>query len=75
MNLELSFSESGCHTKVKELPLLYHLLIAGEEYFDLDLTVYGQRKMQTASSKIWIQVAVSISYDGNHYTKSAFKNH
>ena len=27
--------------------------------------------MQTASSRIWTQVAVSISYDSNHYTTNA----
>ena len=25
--------------------------------------------MQSVSSRIWTRVAVSISYDGNHYTK------
>ena len=24
--------------------------------------------MQSVSARIWIRVAVSISYDGNHYT-------
>ena len=27
--------------------------------------------MQTASSKIWTRIAVSISYDVNHYTTNA----
>ena len=27
-------------------------------------------EMQTASSKIWNQVAISISYDSNHYSTS-----
>ena len=30
--------------------------------------------MQIASSRIWTRVAVSISQDGNHYTKSATKS-
>ena len=29
--------------------------------------------MQSASSKIWTRVAVSISYDDNHYTTVAIK--
>ena len=28
--------------------------------------------MQSASSRIWTHVAVSISYDDNHYTTSTF---
>ena len=28
--------------------------------------------MQMASSRIWIQFAVSISYDGNYYTTGNF---
>ena len=28
--------------------------------------------MQTASSKIWTRVAVSISYEGNHYITKAY---
>ena len=27
--------------------------------------------MQTASSRVWTQVAVSIPYDSNHYTENA----
>ena len=28
--------------------------------------------MQSASSRIWTRVAVSISYDDNHYTTTTF---
>ena len=33
--------------------------------------VFVQFEMQTASSRIWTQVAKFISYDDNHYTMSA----
>ena len=29
--------------------------------------------MQSVSSRIWIRVVVSISYDANHYTKVSSK--
>ena len=31
--------------------------------------------MQLFWSRIWTRVAVSISYDDNHYTTGTFKNH
>ena len=31
--------------------------------------------MQTVSSRVWTRVAVSISYDDNHYTTGTSKNH
>ena len=30
--------------------------------------------MQSVSSRIWTRVAVSISYDDNHYSKGTFFN-
>ena len=30
--------------------------------------------MQLVSARIWTQVAVSISYDGNHYTTGASRD-
>ena len=34
--------------------------------------VLVQCEMQSASSRIWTHVAVSISYDDNHYTTGIF---
>ena len=34
--------------------------------------VFALRNMQTASSRIWTRVTVSIFYDDNHYTASTF---
>ena len=31
-------------------------------------------KLQSAESRIWTRVAVSISYDDNHHTKGTFYN-
>ena len=52
----------GCHAKVKKLSLSYYLLIAGGRIIS---------EMQTASSRFSTCFAVSISYNGNHYTTSA----
>ena len=70
LNSEFSFSYTGCHTKVKELSLPYYLSIAGGRIIRLIpfLSVLLLCEMQTALSRIWTQVAVSISIDDNDYT-------
>ena len=70
LNSEFPFSETSCLTKAEEPSLSYHLPIArgriiGVIPFPRVLVVC---EMQSVSSRIWTRVAVSISYDDNHYT-------
>ena len=70
LNSEFSFFWTGCRTKVKEHSLPYYLPIAGGRIigfipFSRVLVLW---EMQSALSRIWTHVAMSISYDDNHYT-------
>ena len=58
------------HTTPSELSLSYYLPIAGGRIIGLIPfpRVLVLCEMQSASSRIWTRVAVSISYDDNHYT-------
>ena len=69
-NSELSFSYTSCWTKSEEPSLSYYLPIAGGRIIWLisSSRVLGLCEMQSISSRIWTCVAVSISYDDNHYT-------
>ena len=72
LNLEFSFSLTGCHTKVKDPGWPYYLLIArgrivGFISFPRILVLY---QMQTASSKFWTQITVFFSNANIHYTMS-----
>ena len=72
LDSEFSFFKTGCLNKIERSSLRYNLLIAGGrigEYI-LFLRVLVLCKMQSASSRIWTRVDVSISYDDNHYTTS-----
>ena len=67
---EFSFSLTSCLTKAEEPNLSYYLPIAvgriiGFIPFPRVLVLC---EMQSVSSRIWTRVAVSISYDDNHYT-------
>ena len=69
LNLEFSFYTS-CLTKAEKPNLSYYLPIAGGTIigfipFPRVLVLY---EMQLVWSGIWTRVAVSISYDDNHYT-------
>ena len=73
LNSGFSFSSIDCYIKFKEPNLPYYLLIAGGRIigctsFPRVLALCG---IQIALSRIWTRVAVSIYYDGNHYTTSA----
>ena len=70
LNSEFSFSLTNCLTKAEEPSLPYYLPIAGGRIigFIPFLRVLVQCEMQSASSRIWTRVTVSISYDDNHYT-------
>ena len=70
MNLGFSFSETGYHTKFKELGLLYYLPIAGGRIvgFILFPKILVLCQMQPALLRIWTLVDISISCDNNHYT-------
>ena len=70
LNSEFSFSLASCLTKTEEPSLPYYLPIAGGRIIGFILLprVLVLCEMQSASSRIWTRVAVSISYDDNHYT-------
>ena len=70
LNSEYSFSYSSCLTKAEEPSLSYYLLIAGGRIFGFIPfpKVLVLCEIQSISSGIWTRVAVSISYDDNHYT-------
>ena len=69
MNSEFSFSKTSC-LKAEDPSLPYYLPIAGERIigFIPFPRVFVLCEMQWVSSRIWTRVAVSISYDNNHYT-------
>ena len=71
LNSEFSFFWTSCLTKAEEPSLSYYLPIAGGRiigfiFFPRVLVLYD---MQSVSSRISTRVAVSISYDDNHYTE------
>ena len=70
LNSEFSFSKTSCLTKAEEPSLSYYLPIAGGRIigFIPFRRVLALCEMQSVSSRIWTHVAVSISYDDNHYT-------
>ena len=70
LNSEFSFSYTSCLTKAEEPSLSYYLPIAGERIsgFIPFPRVLVLCDMQSISSRIWTRVAVSISYNDNHYT-------
>ena len=70
LNSEFSFSETRCLTKAEETSLSYYLPIAGGRIigFISFPRVLVLCEMQSVSSRIWIHVALSNSYDNNHYT-------
>ena len=74
LNSEFSFSLTSCLTKAEEP---YYLPIAGGRIigfipFPRALVLC---EMQSVSSRIGTRVAVSISYDDNHYTTGTSLNH
>ena len=70
LNSEFSFSLTSCLTKTEEHSLSYYLPIAGGRLigFIPFPRVFVLCEMHSVSSRIWIRVAVSTSYDDNHYT-------
>ena len=73
-NSEFSFSLTSCFTKAEEPSLPYYLPIAGGRIigFISFPWVLVLCEMQSGLSRIWTLVAVSISYDDNHYTTDTF---
>ena len=74
LNSELFFSYTSWLTKIEEPSLPYYLPIAigriiGFIPFPRVLVLC---EMQSVSSRIWIRVAMSISYDDNHYTTGSY---
>ena len=70
LSSEFSFSWNNCLTKAEEPSLSYYLPIAGGRIigFIPFPRVLELCEMQSVSSRIWTHVAVSMSYDDNHYT-------
>ena len=70
LNSEFSFSYTSCLSKPEEPSLSYYLPIAGERIIGLIPfpRVLVLWEMQSATSRIWTRVAMSISYDDNYYT-------
>ena len=68
--IQFYFSYSSCLIKAEETSLHYYLPIAGEIVigFIPFPRVLVMCEMQSVSSRIWTRVAVSITYDDNHYT-------
>ena len=76
LNFEFSFSQTGYLTTVKEPSLPYYLLIVEGRivgFIPLPKEL-AQYEMQTDSSKIWTQVAMSISDDDHHHMTSTSLN-
>ena len=75
LNSEFSFFYTSCLTKAEESSLPYYLPIAGGRIigFILFPRVLVLCEMQSVSSRIWTRVAMSISYDNNHYTTGTFE--
>ena len=73
LNLEFSFSQTGCQTKAKESSLLYYLSLAwvcvggGIDVFMPYKRTLAQSQTQAALFKIWTPVVDSISNDYNFY--------
>ena len=70
LNSEFSFSYTSCLTKAELPSLPYYLPIVGRRIigFIPFPRVLVLCEMQWVSSRIWTHVAVSISYDNNHFT-------
>ena len=75
LNSEFFFSKTSCPTKAKEFSLPYYLPIAGGRIigFIPFPRVLVLCEMQSVSSMVWTRVAVSISYDDNHYITGSYK--
>ena len=73
LNLEFSFSYTGCPTKIKENRLTYYLLIAEVciVEFILFLRVWGYMKCKLSRSGFELKSPFLFSNDHNHYTTSA----
>ena len=72
-----SYLKTTTLTKNEEPSLPYYLLLAGGRIigFIPFPRVLVLCEMQSATSRIWTCVTVSISYDDNHYTMgSSYKN-
>ena len=68
LNSDFSFSETSCLTKAEEPSLSFYLPTAGGRIIGFIPRVLVLCEIQSASSRIWTRVAVSISYNDNHYT-------
>ena len=76
LNSVFSFSYTSCLTKAEEPSVLYYLPIAGGRIFGFIPfpSVLMLCEMQSVPSRIWTRVAVSTSYNDNHYTMERYIN-
>ena len=74
LNSEFYFSLTSCLTKAEEPSVSYYLPIAGGRTFGFIPfpRVLVLCEMQSVSSRIWTRIAVSISYDDDHYTTGPY---
>ena len=74
LSSEFSFSLTSCLTKTEEPSLPYYLPKVGGRIIGFlpFPRVLVLCEMQLAWSRIWTCVAVSISYDDNHYTTGSY---
>ena len=77
LNSEFSVSWTSCLTKAEETSLSYYLPIAGGRIigFIPFPRVLVLCEMQSVSSRIWTRIAMSISYEDNHYTTGTPKTY
>ena len=70
LNSEISFSLTSCFTKAEEPSLSYYFTHSWRENNRIHTFPKGISAMWNAI-RIWTRVAVSISYDDNHYAISS----
>ena len=69
LNSEFSFSQIGYDTKVKKAQFVLLFISTGERKVMHPIVL---SEIQTTSSKIWTQRAVTISYDDDNYTTNTW---
>ena len=72
LNSEFSFSWTSCLTKAEEPSLPYYLPIAGGRIIGFIPFPRVLVLCEMQSSRIWTRVAMSMSYNDNHYTTATY---
>ena len=74
LNSKISFTLTCCLTKTKEPNLSHYLPITGRRFMPFSRAL-APSETQTALSRNWTRVTVTISNEDNRYTKGATANH